>query len=421
MGLRTILLPLLLGLVGAPGATPGSHGRLSVSLLTMSPGDDPFTAYGHTAFRIRDLDHPEFDMVYDFGSYDASAPDAGIKFVEGKLPYWLGRSTMERVMRWYGAVFSGITEQVLDVDQQAALGLLERLEVNARPENRYYKYHHFKDNCATRPRDILDDLFHHALRRATFDAPSGQTYRDLIERCMGRSPVASWAIFGLLNGMIDRPITRWERMFLPGFLKQELADLKVPGPDGSMVPAVLETRVLVGEDKPALLPRPSPVPGLVALLLLVTSSALPSMLQPRSPKWAARAAGLWFGVWGLIAGVYGTLIVFAWVVSPYPETKWNWNLLIFHPVWLAGPVLGVGLWRRRRWAHVWAEVLGWLALAGIIVAIGMDLRNVTAQELIPMAAGGLAASLPTLVWLIMEGTSRSEPEEPRPEPRPHHR
>ena len=47
--------------------------------------------------------------------------------------------------------------QALALDPAAKQALRARLDVNARPENRAYKYDYFLDNCATRVRDAIDD------------------------------------------------------------------------------------------------------------------------------------------------------------------------------------------------------------------------------------------------------------------------
>jgi hypothetical protein len=100
-------------------------------------------------------------------------------------------------------------------------------------------------------------------------------------------------------------------------------------------------------------------------------------------------------LWGGMATFYETVLWFAWAVSPYPETKFNWSLLVFHPLHVVGMALGVGLMLRqprwlgttRRWhlaglvyfgsiaALSWFQVIPqriWhYGLAGVAISLGM--------------------------------------------------
>ena len=401
-----VFLVVLLARAGpAWSGTENTEARapdLEVSLLTMSPGDTIFTAYGHTAIRVHRVDGLGPDLVYDYGTYDASAPDAGLRFLQGRLPYWLAVSTLERVKIWYGSSFAAITEQVLELDQARAHTLAARLEWNARAENRAYPYHHFRDNCATRPRDILDKTFGGALRRATERVPSHDTYRDLIEQCMRFAHFARWPIFGMLNGQVDLPISRWERMFLPAYVRDELQALEIDVPGRGRQPAVRARRALVGVDLPSARPPPSPWPGILVCLGMLLVAALP--LLPRVPARASRiCAGSWMVVWGLLAGLYGCLMAMAWVASPYPETKGNWNILLFNPIMLLLVPLGLALaMGRTRWRR-WLERLLLLVLLGVLTTAAVDLLDISPQKVLSMSAAVACACLPTLTWLRLTG------------------
>lgn len=377
--------------VPAPGA------RLQISLLTMSPGDSPFTAYGHTAIRVRDLDRPRHDLLFDYGTYDATAPNAGWRFMRGDLPYWLSVSTFDAAVIWYGRVFSGITEQVLRLDAAQAADLEARLRANSTPQQREYAYHHFLDNCATRPRDLLDETFGGALRRATADTTTEDTFRTLIDAAMRRDPVPRWVIYGLLNARIDVPISRWRRMFLPSYLRDELQSLRIEQPGGEPLPVVVQRSVLQGEDRPAHQPAPSPWAGLIACALILGLAGAP-LLFPAG-RLGRIWAGSWLALWGTLAGAYGVVLAIAWAVSPYPETKWNGNVLAYHPLLLLLLPLGVGLavgspraLRAARW------VLS-VAVVGVVSAWLLDLTGVTQQQIwrIGIAAG--CALGPPTVWL----------------------
>ena len=53
-----------------------------VSILTVGPGEELFTAFGHTAIRIKD---PllRIDVVYNYGMFDFNQPNFYTNFVSG--------------------------------------------------------------------------------------------------------------------------------------------------------------------------------------------------------------------------------------------------------------------------------------------------------------------------------------------------
>ena len=57
-----------------------SYRNVSVSLLTVSPGTELYSLFGHSAIRIQDPLHG-IDDVYNFGTFDFDTPNFGLKFV----------------------------------------------------------------------------------------------------------------------------------------------------------------------------------------------------------------------------------------------------------------------------------------------------------------------------------------------------
>ncbi|HEY0464142.1 MAG TPA: hypothetical protein VGC79_08040, partial [Polyangiaceae bacterium] len=65
----SLLLLVSLALLVSPGlnaAEPG--GELSISLLTMGPGEHPFTKFGHSAIWVHDA-AVQRDDVYNYGTF----------------------------------------------------------------------------------------------------------------------------------------------------------------------------------------------------------------------------------------------------------------------------------------------------------------------------------------------------------------
>src|SRR3546814_18202698 len=64
----------------------------------------------------------------------------------------------------YAAVGRGVDVLWLDIPAASAYELAQFLAWNALPENAYYHYDYFTDNCSTRVRDALDKALGGALR-----------------------------------------------------------------------------------------------------------------------------------------------------------------------------------------------------------------------------------------------------------------
>lgn len=318
-------------------------------LVTMAPGDALFTVFGHIAIRVVHADGT--DEVFDYGTYDGQDPQLVYKFLVGTLAYHCQSLAFVDMVAWYKRDFGGISAQELDLSPGQIARLYRKLVYDSQPEHSAYAYHHFYNNCSTKIRNLLDEVLGGELSREIRDRPAHRSIRDMIDASMYRWEHAAgrWVVFGLLNHRIDGPADRWEQTFLPYYLAKEVATIRNPELAGTPM-LVKETSTITG------LPgseRPAPAPwfGLLCLALLVDLGALAWFLARwRGQRWGRAWVGFWMIVWGGLAMSYETVLWFAWAVSPYPETKFNWALLVFHPLHLVGLVLGVGLMLRRpRW------------------------------------------------------------------------
>jgi hypothetical protein len=381
---RIPILAVLVGLlVGLVPRVAQAEEDIRVYIVTMYPGDALFTGFGHIAFRIEDSSRG-LDDVYDYGTYDAEDPLLGWKFLVGTLPYYCQHTSFDDMVAWYKNDFGGIEIRELNLTAEQIDRLKERVAYDCLPENAAYAYHHFYNNCATKIRDILDELLGGTLGAATKEQLAGRSLRDLIEASMARwqFAITRWAVFGLLNWEIDKPATRWEQMFLPYYLSVELDELSQPDMPGNP-PLVIKRELVVGEQKgpPEL---PTSTFGVIFAFLLLLISLTPSLLPPGL---ARRASGLLIVGTGVVGGIYGTVLVFSWAVSPYPETAATMTLLVLHPLhWLLIPA-GIGVWRgKERWRY---KTTWYVLVGGVISALAV--------------VGSLSGVVPQRIWLYGVG------------------
>jgi Domain of unknown function (DUF4105) len=320
---------------------PPAPDLLSIYVLTFGPGDHPFFMFGHDAILVRDRTAGT-DKVYNFGTFRFDSPKLILEFLRGRLTYWLSVSPLPYVLESYAAENRSVALQELALPPEEKRALRDRLDENARPENRAYKYDYFLDNCSTRVRDALDRATGGALHAAA-RAPGRLTLREQALRMTAGSPPFALALDIVLASPTDQPIDRWGEMYIPEELARGLRDVKVASPTGPH-PLVVSEQVLHRANRAD--PLLDPPPRLVSLLLCglaigVVFLAL-GWAAPRS-KGARVFLGLLMSVWGLAIGFVGCFLLYVWLFTDHVVTHRNENIFLFAPWALALVVLGIGV------------------------------------------------------------------------------
>ncbi|MEM7036384.1 MAG: DUF4105 domain-containing protein, partial [Bacteroidota bacterium] len=106
-----------------------------ISLLTCAPGAEMYSMYGHSAVRVRD---PELrlDRVYNYGTFNFGDPDFVMKFVRGKLEYYLQSYGTRTFKQEYTRENRRVEEQVLNLTPADVQGIYDFLNTNELPQNR---------------------------------------------------------------------------------------------------------------------------------------------------------------------------------------------------------------------------------------------------------------------------------------------
>ncbi len=164
LGLAALALP------AAAGAQ--THAEPEVALVTMGPGDDVFSRYGHAALCVRDEISPQ-GRCYNYGTADFTTYEALLWAVlRGTARFWVSVVDEPATMQQYARVEDRtVWRQVLPYPAEARRRLVARLSLDALPEHRYYVYHHYRDNCTTRIRDHLDAVSEGALSAVRTQCP----------------------------------------------------------------------------------------------------------------------------------------------------------------------------------------------------------------------------------------------------------
>ena len=336
-------LCLLLAFAGAGRAAPDDtlSPAARVSLITCGPGEALFEAFGHAALRVHDPLRGR-DVVYNYGLFDFNQPNFYLNFARGNLLYRLGKADFNQFLYAYQYDNRWVKEQVLALTPAERQQLYTLLEINNLPQNQEYYYDYIFDNCATRPRDVIEQVLGGQLSyRYHYADTLHYTLRDLIDRYLTHDPRHAWGDLGIDLGLgadIDRAATPHEYTYQPEFLADALATATVKRANGAPMPLVEET-FLLNEAAPRAPPAPPfPSPTLFFWAVFVVAAGL---------TWLEWRRGRRYGTWADVVlftavGLLGSLVVFLWFFTNHTAAAHNWNLLWAWPAHLPAAVALLG-------------------------------------------------------------------------------
>ena len=323
-GILSVLL-LLACAVRSPLLAQDST-RLRVSVITCGPGTEFIGAsFGHTAIRIIDSARGT-DEAYNYGTFDFSQPNFGLRFAQGSLEYSLSRYAYRDFLREYEYYQRGVLEQVLNLSAADKLALLALLEENLLPQNRGYIYSSVYDNCATRVRDILEKATANRLQWG--DATGGRkiTIRQAFNAHLTNDPWQKFGINILTGRLVDKVMNSRQAMYLPEFLFAGLAGATLAGQ-----PLVTESKEVLPQG--VQLPPETPLTSVFWVLLGISLLTILFILRPRTHR-----AGMVLGQSMIfISGLLGILMLVMWLATDHKICRDNLNLLWALPTNLLFP------------------------------------------------------------------------------------
>jgi hypothetical protein len=306
------------------GLTNSFAQQYRISLLTCDPGEEIYSSFGHSAIRVLNQETGS-DRVYNYGTFDFRAPNFVLNFAGGRLDYFLSVSTFERFLAEYNYFERSMREQELDLNQEQKIALVEFLEINYLPENRNYRYDFFYDNCATRIRDVMEEILGDNLVWKDEEQESVEkTFRQLIDE---KVFYMSWSDLGIdlaLGSRLDRDATPREEQFLPDYMEHAFSRAEIQG-DGPTRPFVKSERVILDFS-----PKESSLgflnPYVLFWIIAIIFTAI-TFIGFKKKKLFIGFDLVFFGILGILGLVMSAL----WIGSDIPSTKWNWNVLWAFP------------------------------------------------------------------------------------------
>lgn len=361
--IRKILTYVFLSLAMMMSAAEMPDSGIRVSLVTLYPGSEVYEVYGHTELRVQDS---YGDFFFNYGLFDFNSPGFVYRFVKGETDYLCGAVPAAYATRGYTG--RRIVEQVLNLSAAQARKVRDLLVVNAMPENATYRYKFVSDNCATRPRDIIERVLGDSLKYHP-EAPSTVSFRQMMHRYNANY---AWNQFGIdlaLGADLDTTITYRQQMFAPLVLMDAFSRATVTTAACTEQPLVASTVVLSDYPADAALMPPTPwyrSPLFAALLLLLLVVAI-SVRDVRRGKINRPFHTLLYSLYALT----GAIIFYLVLISTHEFTSPNYNALWLHPLYV---VLAVLVWLRQGRQVLFALHLlnvGWIAVLLVLFATGI--------------------------------------------------
>ncbi len=354
-----LLLPFA-GQAQEQGQRPLSDSAFA-SVLTCGAGDEFYTSFGHTAIRVCDTARG-LDMVYNYGTFDFDTPHFYWTFARGKLNYCLSRSSFEDFMLEYSYEGRAVWEQRLRLSEQEVNNLYLMLETNYLPEYRYYMYDFFRDNCATRVRDMVRDCLCHDRLSPECRRDTNLSYRNILYQST-EGTLLWWrlAIDMALGVRCDQRCSNYEYMFSPLKMMEQFDTLTRVG---SGEPVAEHAVTLLQETRQQ--PSRSLSPTLVfwVLFVMVLCLTLMEWRKGWSLGWMDR-------VLFIVVSLLSLLALFLWFCTDHYCTKINLNVLWASPLFIYFAIM---LRRSNRWVIVAQLVMLFAAMVMTLVPLPQQLN-----------------------------------------------
>ncbi|MBV6644339.1 MAG: DUF4105 domain-containing protein [Cyclobacteriaceae bacterium] len=308
----------------AQSQAPQLSEKAEIRIMTLGPYQaELYSAFGHSAIRVYDPG-TNIDWVYHYGVFDFNQKNFYWNFARGKMLYRIGRTRYySRFRDAYIAENRFIYEQILNLTPSENQLFFNYLENNYLPENRDYLYNYVYDNCATKIRDVVEDVIPDTIHYDYSYAKDNFTIRDLMDLYLEQQYWGDLAIDLGLGLQIDQEAPGYDYMFLPDFIQTAFDQATILRPTGAE-PLIRETiPVYKATAEESASNFFTPLNTFVLLFFIV------GFITNKNFKTGKRTH--WIDViLFTIVGIFGWWFVFLWAGTEH-LSKYNWNLIWAFP------------------------------------------------------------------------------------------
>ncbi|MCF6319872.1 MAG: DUF4105 domain-containing protein, partial [Proteobacteria bacterium] len=291
---------------------------IEISLITISSGQDYWSAFGHSSLRVKTA---EYDKMFGFGYFDFEEEDFFLKFAKGEMQYFLGANDSSYELRDYQQQGRKIVSQRLDLTAQQKQKLVSELFYLAQPENRYYPYDYFLNNCTSRIRDLLDEVTNGEISQQLKPQSTQHSWADLTFPATNQA----WMNLGIAYAYGIPAFAKKSQWQLSVFPEEFSGDLKSTKTQSSWNRDFQVLYTPNSEDSQ--FAQYHFLATHYALILLVVILILGVLIKA--------TATISLNLWLVTQSLLGVGLLVLWFFTQHSIAAWNVNILLFSPLaWL---------------------------------------------------------------------------------------
>jgi len=312
-----VLFGTITGSIGFAQSPPLSD-KAEISIITMGPSQEElYSAFGHSGIRVYDS-ATHIDAFFNYGVFDFNQPNFYLNFTRGNLNYMVDAYSYSDYLSYYIEHHRFVHEQVLNLSSSQKKQLFDFLWWNIQPQNKYYLYDYFYNNCATKIRDVLKAALK---KEVSFDSSFIKTHytiRDLTDLYLHQQPWGDLGIDICLGLPMDKKAQPFEYMFLPDYIESSFDHAT----NKSLGQALIKEKIIAYEPEPQKTPFHWYHPWIVFGIFLVFTSC-------RTWRdWQRKKLSKWFDVTlFFVLGLLGILLLLLWTMTDHKAAANNFNLL----------------------------------------------------------------------------------------------
>lgn len=278
--------------------------QAEISILNCGLGNESYSFYGHTALRVKDISQ-NLDIVFNYGTFDFSTSNFILKFIKGDLQYFVSAYPYADFEYSYQFEKRSIFEQKLKLTQDQKQKLFDKVYNSLYSAEKYYTYKFIDRNCTT----MVIDKTNSVLPNNQIESvkPITKTYREVLFPYQKEHFFLNLGINIIFGTKVDQPA---DKLFLPFDLIASLEQNEIltqpketlyEAPENNFSPSIFDSIYTI----------------IIVLGLIVLARK----------KWLTN-------VYFFLLGIIGLFFCLVGFYSLHEEVLWNYNALLFNPLYL---------------------------------------------------------------------------------------
>src|SRR5690606_37359003 len=231
-----------------------------------------------------------------YGVFDFDQPNFYLNFARGFLYYKVAVRDYKRFE--YANVYFNryVHEQVLDLTPAQTQKIYDYLQWNIQPENEFYRYDYFYDNCATKLPEIILKVLGDSVHFDGSYITTNYTIRELTDLYLMHQPWGDLGIDICLGLPMDKQLTPYEYMFLPDFVESGFNHATITK-NGNDITLVKKKNIIYESQPEEVQGLPHPVMVFSIALVFIVALSVRDIRRKKPSNWLDV---LLFAVTGLI-------------------------------------------------------------------------------------------------------------------------